>query len=200
MTTDTTFLVTDLKQWCYCPRILYYRYCLPRIRPITDAIRQGIRAHSDAVEREERRSLHSYGLREGERFFDVELTSEVLGLRGRLDLAIVSPSRIASHAEAYVVEYKDSEGPAGKHFKLQLSSYARLLEDAWQIPVRQGFIYHIPTRQVERVAITPQQRRNVEESIVAMRRAIDGEHMPPPPRSRAPCVACEFRRFCNDVV
>ena len=33
---ELLFEVTDLKQWIYCPRVLYYRYCLPEIRPITD--------------------------------------------------------------------------------------------------------------------------------------------------------------------
>src|SRR6185295_8353740 len=47
------FEVTDLKQWTYCPRVLYYRYCLPEIRPITDLITAGIRSHSDEAGREE---------------------------------------------------------------------------------------------------------------------------------------------------
>lgn len=47
------FEVTDLKQWTYCPRVLYYRYCLPDIRPVTDLMRAGIGSHSDEVGREE---------------------------------------------------------------------------------------------------------------------------------------------------
>ncbi len=122
------FEVTDLKQWAYCPRVLYYRYCLPEIRPITDLITAGIASHRDEGTREERRSLRTYGLTVGERIFDIGLRSAALGLRGRLDLAIAVPSRAAPAAEAIVVEYKDSEKPAGPHFKLQLAAYALLLE------------------------------------------------------------------------
>src|SRR5689334_1719482 len=89
----TTCEVTDLKQWSYCPRIVYYRYCLPDIRPITALMQLGIAHHSAEVGREERRSLRTYGLSEGERVFDVELRSERLQLRGRLDLAIAIPRR-----------------------------------------------------------------------------------------------------------
>jgi len=194
------FEVTDLKQWAYCPRVMYYRYCLPEIRPITDLITAGIASHRDEAGREERRSLRTYGLTVGERAFDVGLRSAVLGLRGRLDLAIAVPDRAAPGAEAIVVEYKDSEKPAGPHFKLQLAAYALLLEEAWGLPVRRGFIYSIPLRTAEIISITPALRQKVRQTVEAMRVAIAGEQMPEAPASRRPCVSCEFRRFCNDVV
>jgi len=194
------FEVTDLKQWIYCPRVLYYRYCLPEVRPITELMRAGIRSHGDEVGREERRSLRSYGLTAGERAFDVGLRSLALGLRGRLDLAIAVPDRQAPGAEAIVVEYKDSERPAGPHFKLQLAAYALLLEEAWGLPVRRGFIYSIPLRQSEIVSITPALRQKVRQTVATVQAMIAGELMPNAPTSRRACVSCEFRRFCNDVV
>ena len=197
---ELLFEVTDLKQWVYCPRVLYYRYCLPEIRPITDLIAAGIASHRDEAGREERRSLRSYGLSIGERAFDVRLRSTGLGLRGRLDLAIAVPDRETPGAEAIVVEYKDSEKPAGPHFKLQLAAYALLLEEAWGLPVRRGFIYSIPLREAEIISITTALRRKVRQAVDEMRAAIAGERMPDAPTSRRPCVSCEFRRFCNDVV
>lgn len=197
---DLLFEVTDLKQWTYCPRVLYYRYCLPEVRPITDLIAAGIRSHGDEMGREERRSLRTYGLTTGQRVFDIGLRSTALGLRGRLDLAIAVPDRAAPGAEAMVVEYKDSEKAAGPHFKLQLAAYALLLEEAWRLPVRRGFIYSIPLREAEIISITPALRQKVRQAVEAMRQAIAGERMPEAPASRRPCVSCEFRRFCNDVV
>ena len=92
---DVLFEVTDLKQWTYCPRVVYYRYCLPAIRPITRLMEAGIAGHRDEGAREERRSLRNYGIAAGERSFDLPLRSVRLGLRGRLDLAIAVPSRTA---------------------------------------------------------------------------------------------------------
>lgn len=196
----TTLEVTDLKQWAYCPRVVYYRYCLPAIRPITGLMEEGRRSHRDESGREERRSLRPYGLTVGERAFDIGLRSTRLGLRGRLDLAIAVPDRSAAGAEAIVVEYKDSERAAGTHFKLQLAAYALLVEEAWGLPVRRGFIYHIPLRQAAPVPITPALRQKVHTTVAAMQQAVAGEQMPAPPASRRQCVVCEFRRFCNDVV
>jgi CRISPR-associated exonuclease Cas4 len=197
---ELLFEVTDLKQWMYCPRVVYYRYCLPEIRPVTRLMQAGIAGHTDEADREERRSLRAYGLPQGERAFDLGLRSARLGLRGRLDLAIAVPERAAPDAEAIVVEHKDSEQAAGPHFKLQLAAYALLLEEAWGLPVRRGFIYSIPLRRAQAVPITPALRRKVQETVVTLQEMTIGERMPDAPASRRPCVSCEFRRFCNDVV
>lgn len=196
----TSLEVSDLKQWRYCPRVVWYHYCLPAVRPITDLMEQGIAHHQDEEGREERRSLRSYGLKQGERSFDLALRSEHLGLRGRIDLAIAVPERSAPGAEAVVVEYKDSERPPGQHFKLQLAAYALLLEEAWGMAVRTGWIYLIPLRKATQVAITPALRRTVATISSEIQAAIGGEALPAPPSSRRPCISCEFRRFCNDVV
>lgn len=198
---EKTFLeVTDLRQWRYCGRIVWYRFCLPDIRPVTALMEQGKISHRLEAGREERRSLRTYDLQQGERFFDLPLTSPTFGLSGRVDLAIATPERAAPGAEAVVVEYKDIEQKAGKHHKVQLAAYALLLEEQWALPVKHGFIYHLPTRTAERITITAALRRTVQQTITDIQQAIRSEQMPLPPASRRPCTVCEFRRFCNDVV
>ena len=192
--------VTDLKQYTCCPRIVFYRYCLPRVRPITYSMEEGIRCHEEEETREERRSLRNYGLTSGERVYRLLLQSTKLGLTGRLDLAIATPSREAPGAEAIVVEYKLSEQKAGSHFMLQLAAYALLLEEAWGLPVNRGFLYSIPLRKAESVAITQHLRRKVMQTVAQIRQIVESEIMPSSPSSLRRCVTCEFRRFCNDVV
>ncbi len=194
--TDRAILeVTDLKQWAYCPRVVYYRYCLPRIRPVTYSMRAGIAAHDDIADLEERRSLHAYGLTTGERQYDVPIISQKLGLSGRIDLVI----RIDT-TEAVVVDFKLSEGDGRAHFKLQLAAYALLLMEAWNVTVKRGFIYHIPDKRVEAISITPGLLAKAQTTIAAVQAAIVSEMMPAPPSTAARCVACEFRRFCNDML
>jgi len=197
---DWLLEVTDLKQYTCCPRFVYYRYCLPRIRPITYTMEEGIRCHEEEETREERRSLRNYGLTSGERIYRLPLQSRRLGLTGRIDLAIATPSREAPGAKAIVVEYKLSEQKAGSHFTLQLAAYALLIEEAWGLPVDQGFLYSIPLRKAEPVAITQHLRRKVIQTVAQIRQIVESEIMPSPPGSLRRCVTCEFRRFCNDVV
>src|SRR5207302_6206256 len=104
--------------------------------------------------REERRLLKSYGLSEGERYFDVVLPTSLLGLSGRLDLLIVTPGKEAPGAEGIVVEYKLSDRKPGLHVKLQLAAYGLLVETLWNIPVHRGFLYLLPLRRAEPITFT----------------------------------------------
>jgi len=192
--------VTDLKQYTYCPRILFYRYCLPDIRPLTFLMEEGIRQHEQEEVREDRRSLRHYGLKEGEREFHTIICSETLGFVGCMDMVIVTPSRASQNAEAIVVEYKYSEQRAGAYFKLQLATYALLIEEAWKLPVTWGYIYSIPLRKAEQVLITPRLKKQVIQTTEAIRQTVACEVMPSPPAKQQRCLSCEFRRFCNDVV
>ena len=192
----TVFRVTDLKQYHYCPRIVYYAYCLPQVRPVTAKMDAGLEAHRQAEGRERRRSLRAYGLTRGERQFDVPLESVHLGLRGRLDMAVKVPD---PEGEVIPVEYKNSTRPAGRHWVLQLTAYGEMLAEGSHLPVRRGFFYFIPTRRRQEITFTPARRAKLRETVEAMQCMVEGEAMPAPPRSRRPCVTCEFRRFCNDV-
>ena len=186
--------VTDLKQYVWCPRIPFYRYCLPRIRPVTYAMREGILTHREEAEREERRSLRAYGLSSGERFFDVAIASQRLGLVGRIDLAI------RQETEAVVVDYKLTRDPVGPQYRTQLAAYALLLEEAWGLPVTRAFIYQIPLRKADEVHLTGQLRRSVAVTAAAIHRMVEMEQIPSPCSRLSRCVTCEFRRFCNDVL
>ena len=202
MTPDGLLEVTDLKQYAYCARIPFYRYCLPAIRPVTYGMQAGIESHREEQLREERRSLRAYGLASGERVFDLHFRSERLGLVGRLDMAIrLAPTgKTEAEPEALVVDYKLTSGKAGPHFQLQLAAYALLLEEAWSLPVQRTFLYSIPVRHAEEIVITPALRRKVPQAVQAIRTMVFAERLPVPPSNRARCVTCEFRRFCNDAI
>jgi len=191
------FTVTDLKQYSYCPRVVFFTYCLPLIRPVTYKMESGIAAHEKASTRERRRTLAAYGLTQGERHFDIRVESPILGLRGRIDMVIETEEK--GERELIPVDYKQTRRQAGRHMKRQLAVYGMMLEESWHIPARRGYLYYLPLRRAEEVTLTPRLRGAVRETIAAMRETVKREVMPDPPKSRRPCVNCEFRRFCNDV-
>lgn len=190
-----TFRVIDLKQYAYCARILYFHTVLPAVRPLTYKMEAGIVAHTQEEGREKRRSLKSYGLLEGKRSFNVVLYSAELGLSGELDMLI------ETETELIPVDYKQSK-KAGKHFKMQLAAYGRLLEQIHSSgkPVKRGFLYMIPLRKATAVSFTKPLRRQLERSISAIQQIAVRQHVPEPTKYPSRCVDCEFRRFCNDVV
>jgi CRISPR-associated exonuclease Cas4 len=190
------FTVTDLKQYLYCPRILYYHKCLPRIRPITDKMEAGHYAHDDEATREARRSLRSYGVQEAERHFNVWLESERWELRGLVDLVLAAPN--GDMNRAWPVEWKLSD-QIGDHWKTQLAVYGLLLEEQWGVTSDKGYLYLIPLRRAEEIAFTPRLKKRAEEALAQMNQIARDEWLPDPPKNRGKCRDCEFRRFCNDV-
>lgn len=190
--------VTDLKQFAYCPRIVYYRYCLSRVQPMTFKMSAGIEAQERVESLEERRSLRAYGVSDGVRHFNVSVTSVALGLSGQIDLVVETGS--GSERRLIPVDFKLSRREPGRHFKLQLACYAMLLEEAWGAPAGEGYIYLIPARRGLSVPITPRLRRDALSQVGQIRQMVLSEQMPEPTKSRSRCVDCEYRRFCNDVL
>jgi len=188
-----TFTVSDLKQYTYCPRVVWYTYCLPLLRPETAKMQESRLRHEEERDREARRSLRPYGLPEGERRCDVPLASAALGLTGRADLVIVTAD------EVIPVDYKLTRHATAPHFRLQLAAYGLMLEEAVGLPARRGFVYSMWTREAEEVRFTARLRGQVQRTTEAMRRMVDQELMPGPAARRGRCMACEFRRFCNDL-
>ena len=192
--TPLTLTVSDVKQYPYCPRIVYYTYILPlRARPTTYKMVEGKLEHERIAELEERRSLRAYGLTEGVRHFDVALTSARLGLTGRVDMII------AAQGEVIPVDFKNSEGRVGLNHKYQLTAYALLVEEAWRRPVRRGFIYLIPQKRAEEIRITANMRGWVGKALREIRDMLAREVKPEPTRMRWRCTDCEFRNLCPEV-
>ncbi len=186
--------VTDLKQYDYCARILFYERCLPDFRPRTYKMDAGREAHEEESRLAARRTFHKLGLVNGERYFDVRLQSEQLGLDGIVDEIIVTQNPSA----AYPVDYKLAR-QVSHHYKVQLAAYASLIEESWQLPTPWGYIYLIAQRKAEKVSLDSMLRTEAEATLVDIRQIIVQERMPPPTKQRSKCANCEFRRICNDV-
>jgi CRISPR-associated exonuclease Cas4 len=188
------FRVVDLKQWFVCRRIVYYHYVLPAVRPTTYSMAAGKAAHEEVRPLEKRRTLHVYGVPDGQRHFDVWLYAPDLGLSGLVDLVIERED------EVIPVDFKDSLNLKAQQFRLQVAAYGVLLEHVWQRPVKRGFVYSLPGRRVEEVKLTAKMRSAVRNAVAEMREVVLRGMFPEPPAGQRICVTCEFRRFCNDVL
>ena len=57
--------VNDIKQYAYCPRVVFYQYCMPVNKKTTWKMEQGKIAETRIDELEKRRKLREYRLAEG---------------------------------------------------------------------------------------------------------------------------------------
>ncbi|GIV73775.1 MULTISPECIES: CRISPR-associated protein Cas4 [Caldilinea] len=189
--------VTDIRQYAYCPRVVFYEYCLSGVRPLTYKMLQGLEAQHRVEELEKRRSLREYRLTEGVRHFHVALTSERLGCTALVDLVVESGE--GNQRRVTPVDFKMSRREPGTHFRLQLACYGMMLEEIWQVPAPEGILYLIPLKRAVRVNLDRRLRKDAERTLAEIREMVLHERMPAPTPHRNRCVDCEFRRFCNDV-
>lgn len=186
--------VNDLKQYAYCPRIIFYQYVMPVDKAETYKMGRGRVAEAEVDELEKRRGLSRYGLDKGVRRFHVFVKSERLGLSGKLDLLIETPEALIP------VDFKLTSGDVQPNHVLQLCGYALILEDSHAKPVERGFVYLIPQKDVREVVFTEATRKEAMDAVAAIRKMIEGEILPTPTVNQNRCEECEFRNYCNDVV
>ena len=185
--------VTDLKQWAYCQRIVYYHHVMPAIGKPTFKMREAIAAQDLIESLEMRRSLQAYGLDSAQRRFGVWLKDETLGLSAKTDLLLESPDRIA------VVDFKLTASDVGDNHRMQLAGYSMLAEIAYQRPAPVAFLFRIPDNRVFPVEITADLRSAVIKAIADIRYLADQQLCPPPTPVRGRCLECEFANYCADV-
>ncbi len=189
----TGLRVTDLKQFPYCKRIVFYQYVMPVEKKPTFKMQEGKKAEEMIDRLEKRRSLRKYQLDEGRRHFHVWLRSDRLGLAGKLDLLIESPRGL------FPIDFKYTVGGVQNNHIYQLCGYALLVEDAYGGSVDRGFVYLIPRDEIVVVDLTPERKGEACEMLEAMREMIREERMPEPTPVRSRCEECEYRNYCGDI-
>ena len=185
--------VHDLKQWAYCPRIVFYGYVMPVDKKTTYKMEHG-RAAEEALDvLEKRRKLTEFGLAEGKRQFHVWCNSERLALSGKIDLVIDSSEGL------FPVDFKASEQRVHNNHIVQLCGYALLLEERFGCTVDKGFIFLIPPEEIVPIDLTSGRKQDTIEFLAQIRGAISRQAIPSPTDVHARCDDCEYRNYCGDI-
>jgi len=188
-----TLSVNDLKQFLYCPRILYYHWVMPVHPPSTFLMQRGHRQEERFEHLEHRRVLTRYGFDEAIRHFGLEITADSLGLIGKVDLIIEGPERVA------VVEFKATASRLAENWKLQLCAYALLAEQQFQRPSSVGFVVLNDREECVEVELDDAVREQTISALKQARTLVMRQEFPDPTPVRARCAQCEYRNFCGDV-
>ena len=184
--------VSDVRQWVYCPRVVYWTAVSGGPRPVTHKMTFGAEAHNAVDLLERRRLLVRYGLEQASRRFHVRLYSSSLGLSGTVDMCLDTAK------ESSPVEFKDTLGGAQPNHLAQLGAYALLLEESTGRPVNRGFLVCIPRRKVKSVPLGAPLKARIREILNDIRVSIETEMPPAPTAQSGKCRDCEFLRFCGD--
>ncbi len=194
MTEPLLITPTELRQWQYCPRVVFFERCTPVKRRETVLMTHGREKHQTELVKEQRRTLSRYELTEGERRYDVRLSSASLSLNGELDLLIVDGK------VAYPVEFKHTQRPPDPGHKLQLCAYALLVESELGLSCPHGYWHSSRTRQTYTITFDTRLKNRTRKTIEEVCAFIQQEKCPPPTSNTVKCLECELKNFCGDTL
>jgi len=185
--------VTDIKQFMYCRRIIYFTYCQPVKKKDTYKMKFGSEQHDLVKQLEKRRTLKRYGIEEGEKIFKCQLFSKKYKLSGRLDLLI------ETERDLIPIELKYSTKEPRINHKFQLAAYMLLLEEKRKTGIRRGLIHTIPNKKTYSYNNSDKLRNKVKNILNEIRELIREEFFPAKPRGWKKCKECEYKKYCGDV-
>ena len=183
--------VNLIRQWCYCPRVVYYMELtdIAFHRPVW--VGQGERFHRVEEKLWQRRNLSRFNLRSGKTHHNLTVRSAALGLHGIVDMAVETDEAV------YAVEFKLSANNGKRGDQLQLAAYAMLLEEYFSKPSTAGFLVG-KGKVLHTIDIDADKRRMVVEVADTIRRMLRRGRKPESSATVAQCCACEYVNFCND--
>ncbi|MCK9201004.1 MAG: CRISPR-associated protein Cas4 [Gallionella sp.] len=182
--TDDPIMLSALQHWSYCPR----QCALIHLEQAFDENVHTMRGNA-AHERVDDPGFESFEGVRSERALPV--WSDRLGLVGKCDVVEFHPD-----GRIYPIEYKHGKKRQQMHDDLQLAAQAMCLEEMFGKPVAQGAIYHHTSRRRREVAITPELRRLVEDTVAAIRGMLASGKLPPPAND-ARCKECSLNDICQ---
>jgi len=176
--------LSALQHWSYCPRQCALIHIEQAFEENIHTLRgQAVHKRVDEPGFEEKTGVRI------ERALPV--WSDRLGLSGKCDVVEFLPD-----GTPFPVEYKHGKKRQRLHDDLQLAAQALCLEEMTGKAVPKGAIYHHSSHRRREVAITPELRRKVEETVAAVRTLLDSGVLPPPVND-ARCRECSLRDICQ---
>lgn len=183
--------VNLIRQWCYCPRVVYYMELMDVAfyRPLW--VTQGEEFHQTERKLWHRRNLSRFHLKSGKTHHNLTMEDDSLGLHGIVDMAIETDEAI------YPVEFKLSANNKKRGDQLQLAAYAMLLEKHFLKPSPVGFLSG-KGKVLHTIFIDADKRHNVEKVSEKIRQMLKKGIKPESSATVTQCCACEYVNFCND--
>ena len=190
--------VSLIKQYHFCPRIIYFTEVLGVRERTTEDMVSGREEHDKLAELDLRRKT-LLGRRKEKvirRWVKLEVASERLGLAGVIDLVALTEGGLV------IVEYKRSRPPKRPPMGhiCQAAAYAMLAEEHFNKPVRKFYIHYDgkSSSKTFEFTLTEELREHVMWTVKKIRSIIEGEWLPRPERKEK-CVSCGYYKICKRV-
>ncbi len=178
----------DIRQYVYCPRILFFRYILRAPMLKTYKMELGEEKHEKLQKMKNKADDISV-----QKYYNVYLTDASLGLVGLIDYFEFDGQ------EAFPVEIKSGnpppEGLDNPH-KYQIIAQAILIENNFKFLVKKVRIYYIKHQEVIDYPLEIEDKLKVIKIIRKVQKLLTSESIPEPTEDAGKCKDCECRKYC----
>ena len=184
-TETETIRVSALHALAYCPR-LYYLEEVEELYTQNAAVFAGRRLHAELEKQEE------------EDWEDLFLTSEQLGLRGRVDALRTRDGLTIpyEHKRGRCHRDEQKQPQAWESDKLQILSYCYLIESALGIKITEGRIRYHADNVLVHVPFDDEGKKVVENAIATARQIRTSTNRPPVTENERLCTRCSLSPVC----
>jgi CRISPR-associated exonuclease Cas4 len=185
------FTVRDIVDYVFCPRSLYFRYCIKAGKEKTTKMERGLELHRSFSLKSKRTKIIRE-LPKLPREYGVKLFSEKYNLSTEIDCILFNKN------EAYPVEFKFSSKPKILYntHKYQIVAQALLIEDILSKRVPWAYIKYTDG-PITKISITPRLREKVIKILEQMEEVIRFERIPKPTASKRKCINCFYENICK---
>ncbi|QUE32366.1 CRISPR-associated protein Cas4 [Francisella philomiragia] len=187
---DLSLPINLIRQWCFCPRIVYYQELLNIKTQKPLWVVQGEDFHKKVEHLEKRRSFKRYNLDSATRHFNLSLKSLKYRIHGIVDWVLETDDHV------YVVEYKTNPNPNSLGHKLQIAAYALLAQEYFDKPSKIAFL--ASDKNSYEIEITQDLIEKLYRVIDDIINTLDNGNKPDSSASDHQCIQCEYLNFCND--
>ena len=192
----------DIRQFIYCPRILFYRYVL-RFRPLpTPKMKKGMKKHGKEKQKQMKSIKRAEQLQQDSNldfhYREVYLENETLGLCGKVDLLEVKNDQFGGE-EVSVTEVKTgmTKGKQiAEHHLMQLASQGLLVEQCLNVKVTTLRVHYTENNEEKVVLFDDGLRTKVLQVLIAIQQMVGEEEMPEPTNDVGKCKDCEYWLVC----
>lgn len=188
---DGLIPISYLRQFCFCPRIPWFKTVMQFEPPEQAWVKQGKAWHNTQQQLHKKRVVSTIEP-PFERKTDFYVKEANLGLHGYID-------EISYNQDiGVVVEYKSDTQAPNKGQKLQLAAYAMAAASQLNIRVEHGVLLKGSGYKQFKVAMSNELKLEVIKISEKVRESMSKASLPTSSAQTAQCSQCEYLRYCND--
>ncbi|CAG1009126.1 MAG: CRISPR-associated protein Cas4 [Candidatus Methanoperedens sp.] len=191
---DTIITISDVLEYLFCPRFIYYMHCLaiPQHEESRFKVIKGREVH------DEKRITNTEYLRKKlgvvKKEINVFIASKNHHIKGIVDEVLFLDDGTAAPFEYKYAEFKDT---IFQTYKFQLVLHAMMIKENYNIDVKKGFIcFTRSNNHIEEIVFTEKDFKKAIEIIDEILEIIDKGFYPGKSKYKNKCIDCCYANIC----